>query len=195
MGADDSDAHLGALMKAAQAGDRGAYAELLRLAIPVITRIVAPRCNRGVETDDVVQDVLMALHAVRHTYDCNRPFTPWLASIARHRLVDAYRKRARVFQNEATLPELPETFSAEETNWEMSVKGDPELLRRAITDLPSGQRQAVELLKLQELSLKEASQTSGMSIAALKVAVHRGIKALRLRLAREENEEIGRDHE
>ncbi|MBI1330959.1 MAG: sigma-70 family RNA polymerase sigma factor [Alphaproteobacteria bacterium] len=182
-------------MKAAQTGDRAAYAELLRLATPLIARIVGPKCNRGLEVDDVVQDVLMALHSVRHTYDCNRPFTPWLASIARHRLVDAYRKRSRVSQNEAAVPELPETFSAAETNWEMSVQGDPELLRRAIADLPAGQRQAVELLKLRELSLKEASKASGMSVAALKVAVHRGLKALRQRLVRKEHKATGRENE
>ena len=185
---DSSDARLGVLMKAAQGGDRAAYAELLKLAIPIIRRVVAPRCNRSLEVDDVVQDVLMSLHAVRHTYDPGRPFTPWLASIARHRLIDAYRKKARVLQNEAAMPELPETFSTGETNWEMHGKGDPELLHRAIEDLPAGQRHAVELLKLRELSLKEASAASGMSIAALKVAVHRGLKTLRLRLTRQDDE-------
>ncbi len=68
----------------------------------------------------------------------------------------------------------------------MEGKGDPELLKRAIADLPIGQRQAVELLKLKELSLKEAAATSGMSVAALKVSVHRGLKALRARLTDDE---------
>jgi RNA polymerase sigma-70 factor, ECF subfamily len=48
-----------------------------------------------------------------------------------------------------------------------------------MADLPPGQRQAIELLKLRELSLKEASAVSGASVGALKVAVHRGIAALR----------------
>lgn len=180
--ADSSDAHLGALMKAAQAGDRVAYAELLEQAIPIITRIVISRRNRSLEVDDVVQDVLLSLHSVRHTYDSGRPFTPWLASITRHRLVDAYRKRVRVTQNEMSVPELPETFWGDDTNYWIEGVGDPELLQRAIEDLPAGQRQAVELLKLRELSLKEASAASGMSIAALKVAAHRALKTLRLRL-------------
>ena len=182
MTTDGTDARLRGLMRSAQAGDRVAYAQLLREAIPLIRRIVASRCGKGLELDDVVQDVLTALHAVRHTYDANRPFTPWLAAIARHRLIDAYRKKARVAQNETAVPELPETFSQAQANEDMSAKGDPELLRRAIAELPAGQRQAVELLKLRELSLKEAEKVSGMSVAALKVAVHRGLKTLRQRL-------------
>lgn len=183
MTADNSDTRLSALMKAAQTGDGVSYAELLRLSIPIITRVVKSQRIPNLEIDDIVQDVLLSLHSVRHTFDPGRPFTPWLASIARHRLIDAHRRRARVTRNETTIPELPETFSDDQAKWGVESQGDPELLRRAIADLPAGQRNAVELLKLKELSLKEAASASGMSIAALKVAVHRGLKTLRLRLA------------
>ena len=178
----DSDARLSALMRSVQAGDQAAYAELLRLSLPIITRVVRAQRYSGLETDDIVQDALLSLHSVRHTYDPGRPYTPWLASIVRHRLIDAYRRRSRITRNESTGPEIPETFSAEQANWDVDGTGDPELLRRAIEDLPTGQRNAVELLKLKQLTLKEASAASGMSITALKVAVHRGLKALRVRL-------------
>jgi len=178
----DLDARLGTLMRAAQNGDTAAYSELLRHSVPIIVRVVNSRRHFGLDTDDIVQDVMMSLHSVRHTYDPDRDFTPWLASIARHRLIDAQRRRSRIAKNETAVPEIPETFSGDQANWDVDGQGDPELLRRAIADLPAGQRQAVELLKLKELSLKEASAASGMSIAALKVAVHRGLKALRLRL-------------
>lgn len=183
MAADNHDAHLGALMRAAQQGDAGAYAEVLRLCVPLIKRVANSGRHFGLETDDIVQDVLMSLHSVRHTYDPDRPFTPWLASITRHRVVDAQRRRSRIAKNETAVPEIPETFSGTHPKSDMESQGDPELLKRAIKDLPAGQRQAVELLKLKEMSLKEASAASGMSIAALKVAMHRGLKALRLRLA------------
>jgi len=179
----DLDARLGTLMRAAQKGDVSAYAELLRLSVPLIKRVANSRRHFGLETDDIVQDVLMSLHSVRHTYDPDRPFTPWLASITRHRVVDAQRRRSRIDRNETAVPEIPETFSGDQANWDVEGRGDPELLKRAIEELPAGQRQAVELLKLKELSLKEASAASGMSIAALKVAVHRGLKTLRLHLA------------
>lgn len=178
----DSDARLSALMRSVQAGDQAAYAELLRLSLPIITRVVRAQRYSGLETDDIVQDALLSLHSVRHTYDPDRPYTPWLASIVRHRLIDAHRRRIRITRNESPGPDIPETFSDEQANWDVDGKGDPELLKRAIEDLPTGQRNAVELLKLKQLTLKEASAASGMSIAALKVAVHRGLKTLRSRL-------------
>jgi RNA polymerase sigma-70 factor, ECF subfamily len=177
-----TDARFGGLMKAAQAGDRAAYTELLRLAIPLVARMAASSRDLGLEVDDVVQDVLLSLHSVRHTYDPRRPFTPWLASIVRNRVVDAYRKRSRIARNETAVPEIPETFPGHDANLQRGAPGDPELLRRAIEELPAGQKRAVELLKLREMSLKEASAASGVSTAALKVAVHRGLKALRRRL-------------
>lgn len=183
LAAEGSDAHLGALMKSAQDGDNDAYAALLRLLVPVIKRVVSQQCRFGLEVDDVVQDVLLSLHSVRHTYDPSRPFMPWLASIARHRATDAQRRRGRVTRNESAVPELPETFSSDDSNKNLDGPGDAELLKRAIADLPPGQRQAVEMLKLKELSLKEAASASGMTVAALKVAVHRGLKTLRERLA------------
>ncbi len=183
LASENRDAQLSALMRAAQTGDSGAYAELLRLSVPIIKRVAKSRSHFGLELDDIVQDVLVSLHSVRHTYDPDRPFTPWLASITRHRLVDAQRRRIRIDQNETAVPEIPETFSGTHPKSDMETQGDPELLKRAIAELPAGQRQAVELLKLKELSLKEASAATGMSVAALKVAVHRGLKALRLRLA------------
>ncbi|MBI3676981.1 MAG: sigma-70 family RNA polymerase sigma factor [Proteobacteria bacterium] len=176
-------------MKLAQAGDAAAYAEVLRRSLPIIARVVSSQRHYGLEINDVVQDVLLSLHSVRHTYDPDRPFVPWLASIARHRLIDAHRRHARVARNESAVPELPETFSSDDSKKGVESQGDPELLRRAIANLPAGQRQAVELLKLRELSLKEASAESGMSVAALKVAVHRGLKALRLRLVGDKLEE------
>lgn len=130
---ENPDMRLGSLMRAARTGNQAAHAKLLHAVIPLIHRIVAPRCGHGLECDDVVQDGLMAVHAVRHTHDSTRPFTPWLAAIASHRLVDAYRTKVRVVQNETAISELPETFSPLHANAEMGTTGDPELLRRAIS--------------------------------------------------------------
>jgi len=170
-------------MRSAQAGDRSAYTELLRRIVPIVARMAAARYGRFLEADDIVQDVLLSLHSVRHTYDTRRPFMPWLASIVRNRLVDAYRKRVRISRSETPVPEIPEILGREAASLEGEGRGDPELLESAIADLPAGQRRAVELLKLEELSLKEAAAVSGLSTAALKVAVHRGLKTLRWRLA------------
>ena len=126
--------------------------------------------------EDVVQEVLLSVHAVRATYDPARPLIPWLSAIVRHRLADAGRRHVRRGAREIGVDDLDVTFQAPAAN---TLFGDPDALAQAIQALPPGQRQAVELLKLRELSLKEASALTGMSIAALKVATHRAITSLR----------------
>ena len=168
-------------MRAAQDGDSRAYFQLLNEVMPLLRRVVRRQCGMLQPTDveDLVQDILLSLHSVRATYDPERPFLPWLLAIARNRVADGARRRIRQTANEETVAEYPETFSGGQTNIMNDDYGDPEALRKAIGNLPSGQRQAVELLKLREMSLKEAASTSGMSIAALKVSAHRGIASLR----------------
>lgn len=171
-------------MAAAQAGDRAAYERLLAELLPVVRRIVAGRWRRPDGGEDVVQDILLALHAARHTYDPARPFLPWLVAIARHRLADAARRHGRHRGREVDIDRIPETFLAMPAN--TFDEGDARMVRRAVAGLPAGQRRAVELVKLGEMSLAEASAATGMSVGALKVAVHRAVKSLRTVLGREE---------
>jgi len=166
-----------ALMVLAQGGDGAAYRSLLVGVTPYL-RAIASRAHRNPsDAEDTVQDVLLTLHAVRHTYDASRPFKPWLAGIARHRVVDRLGALGRASAKEVTLELEHEAFPAAETNPNSSFEA--QALHAAIRALPPGQRQAVTLLKLREKSLKEASAVSGMSVGALKVATHRGIAALR----------------
>ena len=167
------------LMRAAQAGDAQAYHRLLAAIAPAVRAMAIRRWGRFDAVEDLVQDVLLSVHSVRHTYDPERPFMPWLLSIVRHRMADLARRQARRTANEVTVAELPETFSGDPANY----LDDVESLRAAIAMLPAGQRQAVEMLKLNEMSLKEASAASGHSVPALKVAMHRALKALRAALA------------
>src|SRR5215831_3928717 len=175
------DRRLAGLMRSAQDGDGSAYAALLREITPWLRQMMRHQRPflQPQDIEDLVQDVLLSLHAVRATYDPKRPFLPWLAAIARNRLADGARRYARRAANEVVSDRLPETFPGEETNTLVDRYGDSEALAQAMADLPPGQRQAIELVKLRELSLKEASAVSGMSVGALKVAVHRGIAALR----------------
>jgi RNA polymerase sigma-70 factor (ECF subfamily) len=172
---------LGKLMQAAQAGDADAYLELLRTITPRIRKIISrQRGFAGPEAvEDLVQDVLLSLHAVRATYDPRRPFMPWLLAILRNRLVDGARRHGRVAMHEVRLEDLDVTFLQTGANPEQATEQDVAVLHQAIQSLPGGQRQAIELLKLRELSLKEASTASGQSIGALKVATHRAMAALR----------------
>jgi RNA polymerase sigma factor (sigma-70 family) len=181
------DRRFAALMQAAQAGDARAYVQLLQEIAPRLRRIVhgQRRFLKIEDIEDLVQDVLLSLHAVRATYDPQRPFMPWLLAIARNRLADGARRYARRAAREVQVENLPVTFSDDGTNTEREVYRDPQALRQAIQGLPRGQRAAIEMLKLREMSLKEAATASGISIGALKVSVHRALVSLRKALGNE----------
>ncbi|MPZ55239.1 MAG: sigma-70 family RNA polymerase sigma factor [Rhizobiales bacterium] len=172
---------LARLMRRAQEGQSAAYAELLREVAPLLRSEIRRRLRflPPQDVEDLVQDVLLSLHVVRSTYDPARPFLPWLMAIAHNRVVDGIRRQVRRNANEVAVDEPPETFATDATNRFDESYGDPEALRQAMQRLPQGQRTAIELVKLREMSLKEAAAVSGMSVPALKVAVHRGIGALR----------------
>jgi RNA polymerase sigma-70 factor (ECF subfamily) len=168
-------------MRAAQSGNADAYRALLTAVTPRIRRIV--RARRGfldlADTEDVVQEVLLSVHAVLASYDPSRPFMPWLLAIVRYRLVDAARRYRRHHTHETQVDDVQVTFGEIATNTTDEGPGDVEALERAIRALPAAQRQAIELLKLQEMSLKEASAATGTSVTALKVATHRAMLSLR----------------
>jgi RNA polymerase sigma factor (sigma-70 family) len=184
----DQNNRFGAMMKAAQAGDRHAYSRLLSEITPRLRRIIQGKraFQNTQDIEDLVQDVLLSLHSVRATYDPQRPFFPWLLAIVRNRLADGARRYARSNRNEILVDELPVTFADERSNIEKDLYGDPDQLKQAIDRLPRGQREAIEMLKLREMSLKEVSSQTGTSIASLKVSVHRGIAALRKSLGSKE---------
>ncbi|MDQ0140367.1 sigma-70 family RNA polymerase sigma factor [Cupriavidus necator] len=167
-----------AMMARAQAGDRAAYRRLLEGIAPYIRALAARQVRNHEDIEDIVQDVLLTVHAVRHTYDPARPFGPWLVSIARRRIIDSLRRRARTRAREAPLDTEPETISDPGANLqEMAL--DAQAVRDAVDCLPAGQREALRMLKLEEMSLKEAAVASGVSVGALKVATHRALKTLR----------------
>ena len=186
-----ADEELANLMRAAQAGNSGAYLQLLQRIMPRIRRIVGRR--RGfagpADVEDLVQEILLSLHAVRATYDPNRPFMPWMLAIVRSRLADGARRYARQSAREVQVDDPAVTFVDRPTNTDYESFENREALEHAIRSLPKGQREAIELLKLKELSLKEAAAASGSSIGALKVATHRAMIALRRTLNRPESHE------
>lgn len=174
-------------MRSAQKGDKAAYARLLGEVSPLLRQVVQRRYYflQPPDIEDIVQEILLSLHVARATYDPQRPFLPWLMAIARNRMADGARCHARRSLREVGVERLPETFSGPDTNVQEKAYGDREALRQAIHHLPRGQREAVTLLKLREMSLKEAAAVTGMSIGALKVAVHRAVRTLRTLLDHE----------
>jgi RNA polymerase sigma factor (sigma-70 family) len=187
---DTHETRLAAMMRSAQGGDADAYAALMQELAARVRRIVRYRRAflEPADVEDLVQDVLLSVHAVRATYDTTRPFLPWLLAITRNRLADAARRYARHSAREVVVEDLDVTFFSERTNTMTTTYGDPDALTEAIADLPAGQRSAIELLKLKEMSLKEAAAASGTSVGALKVATHRAMDALRRKLKKEVEE-------
>jgi RNA polymerase sigma-70 factor (ECF subfamily) len=168
-------------MRRAQDCDRHAYRTLLDDITPY-SRALAGRCFRGSgDIEDAVQDVLLTVHAVRHAYDPGRPFGPWLVAIANRRIIDRLRRETRARFREIELTEEHETFSTAPANIPSGFEhsADEAALHAAIETHPAEQRHAIRMLKIKEMSLKEAAAASGRSIAALKVATHRAMKSLR----------------
>ncbi len=166
-------------MCAAQAGDRIAYEQLLRAVTPFIRAVARRHCRNPADLEELVQDSLLTLHRVRHTYDPGRPFSPWLAAIASRRSIDALRRRIRLGRYEVEDAQALETFVEPAANNEIEGVRAAEEVQELLARLPTRQRQALEALKLRELSLAEASVSSGQTVGALKVNAHRALKALR----------------
>ena len=156
-------------MAAAQAGDANAYRILLGELAPWLRQYYARRLPPTI-SEDAVQDVMLAIHEKRHTYDPARPFRPWLAAIARYKWID----RLRSLKAEAT----------ESLNEDIGVPdhGDSVIaastLQQLLTGLRAPQADAIRLVKLQGYSVEEASRTTGQSVSLIKVNIHRGLKQL-----------------
>lgn len=160
---------LARLMAMAQGGDRQAYATLLTECQHWLKRYFGRRVAPN-HLEDLVQETLMALHQKLATYDPQRAFLPWLAAIARYRWVDHLRR----------------VYRADEVEFEDDLPGaneEPAIaarisLERLFAHLPTGQAQAIELVKIEGLSVAEAAHACGQSESLVKVNIHRGLKKL-----------------
>lgn len=163
-----------ALMEQAQAGDRLAYTRLLKALVPTIRSQVRKRIADEALVEDVIQDVLLSVHRVRHTYDPAFPFLPWLLAIISARTVDALRRRGRYQHWEISDEALPEAAAADPPRQESR-----EELAGYLRQLPLRQREIVEHVHLREMSLAEAATHNNLSVAAVKSLLHRALKNLR----------------
>ncbi len=161
-------------MRAANRGDRAAYAQLLRAIAPVLRGVVRARgASLGPEEcEDVVQDVLLAIHMKRHTWDEGAPLRPWLYAIARHKVADAFRARGR----RVTVPmeDFVDTLPAADGP-------DPGTVRDVNRALASLDPRAAEIVRAAGLHGESAAEIAGrlqMTEGAVRVALHRALKLL-----------------
>lgn len=161
------------LMAQAQAGDSEAYTRLLKALVPVVRTLARKQIADDELVEDVIQDVLLTLHRVRHTYDPASPFLPWLMAIAHARTVDALRKRGRHQQREVADEMLPESVAAAQPTLH------EEELAALLAQLPARQREVIEHFHLREMSLAETATRHNLTVSAVKSLLHRALNNLR----------------
>ena len=134
------------------------------------------RIGRGpADAEDLVQETLIAVHIHRHTYDRSQLLTPWVYAIARYKLVD-YLRRAKASVTDVPIEEAQELLADDGSS---AVESGLDL-KKLMARLTPKTRQAIQFVKLDGLSVSEAAERSGMSQSAIKVSVHRGLRALSL---------------
>lgn len=167
-----SETHLKQLMTGGARGDAKSYDALLRAVTPLLTSFYGRRLRDGAaDVEDLIQETLIALHNRRGSYDQARPFTPWLFAIARHKLIDHFR-RSRVHH---PIDELSNILRVEGFEDVSNARLDTD---RLLDRLPNKQSQAIRHTRLKGLSVAEAAKAMGIGESDVKVSVHRGIKAL-----------------
>lgn len=163
-------------MESAQRGDRDAYRALLEDIAPELGAFLRRRVRDESDAEDLVQEVLLAVHRARHTFDPSRPFDPWMYAIARNALTDHLRRNAARARWETAPGDLPDGVA----------EAGPSLgrahLEQALEGLPESQREAFRMLKIEGLSVEAAAARAGVSPGALRVRAHRAYQALRARL-------------
>jgi RNA polymerase sigma-70 factor (ECF subfamily) len=167
-------------MRAERRGDAAAYEGLLGDVAKTLRALIRGRLARfgmnAHETEDILQDVLMGLHTVRHSWDADRPFLPWLHAIVRYKLSDAVRRRRREarYRYDLTLEEW--SYVPAETH------EDPDLglvdVNRHLDELSAGQREVVRSLALEGASVRETAQKMKTSEGAVRVTLHRALQRL-----------------
>ena len=168
------------LMRSAMSGDSAAYHRLLKAITPVLraaARRGLARAGQGVDqSEDIVQDVLLAVHLKRHTWDANAPFAPWLFAIARNKLIDALRRRGR--RTFVSIDDFAETLAdapAAET-------ASPVEVATQLNSLPARQRDVLQSIAVESASIKDTATKLAMSEGAVRVALHRGLASLTAKL-------------
>jgi RNA polymerase sigma-70 factor (ECF subfamily) len=168
------------LMRAANAGDAAAYRRLLEAVAPVLRAATyrgLARAGQPVDqSEDIVQEILLAVHLKRQTWDATAPFAPWLFAIARNKLIDALRRRGRrVFVN---IDDFAETMAAPTAADTLS----PGEVAAHLDGLPARQRDVLKSVAVESASIEETATRLAMTEGAVRVALHRGLTSLASKL-------------
>jgi RNA polymerase sigma-70 factor (ECF subfamily) len=170
------EAEWAAWMRAGIAGDAAAYRRFLEAVTPYLRGLARRHCVRygssSGDSEDVVQETLLAIHLKRGTWDATRPIGPWIATIARHKLIDALRRGGRRLS--VPIDEVMDTLEAQTPADGLDSRDADRLLAQ----LSDRQREVVRSISVEALSARETAQRLGMSEGAVRVALHRALKSL-----------------
>ncbi len=162
-------------------GDGVAYEKVLKklsqLLRGYLQKSINPRFRSVEKVEDLVQEVLFALHRKRDLYDQAQPFLPWVYTIARYKLIDSFRAEKRQPEFVEWLEKFDSLAFVEIPKMFEEQQGD-ELLQ----GLNDQQKEVLRLAKVEELPLHEIALQLNMSLSAVKVTVHRSLKFVRRRL-------------
>lgn len=176
MAASQTEREFKILFERAINGDQAAYRKFLHEMGDLLRRYVKRQLYRLKRSDsdaeDIVQEVLLAIHAKRHAYDSDVPITAWAHAIARYRMIDFLRATGHAVRN-LSLEEVGDIAEPASTPSDVTLS-----LKKMLSALPERMRRPVELMKMQGFSAREAAAITNSSEAAVKVNAHRGLKAL-----------------
>jgi RNA polymerase sigma-70 factor (ECF subfamily) len=179
---DDVETRLRALFLQGIAGDEVAYRQFLQATAAHLRAFLRRRLSSWPdEVEDLVQESLLAIHNQRATYDAGAPLTAWMVAIAKYKLIDWLRRHARRDSLNDPLDDENELFSTADSDAHEAQRD----LRKMLDLLPEQQRAAIFHTKVDGWSVKETAAALKMSEASVKVAVHRGLKALAAKLRNE----------
>ncbi|HKH81437.1 MAG TPA: sigma-70 family RNA polymerase sigma factor [Methylovirgula sp.] len=177
----DRENEWSSLLRAANAGDALAYQRILKQLAPVLRSYVRRWLARSfvpdADAEDIVQEILLAIHTKRHTWIETAPVAPWLFTIARHKVIDALRRRGR--RIDVPIDDYAETLT--DNTEEPNLIGL--YIDRHLESLPGVQRKVVKAIAVSGASIAETAESLAMTRGAVRVALHRGLAALAARAA------------
>lgn len=163
-------------MRSAIDGDAQAYNRFLLAVTPRLRMMARRRCEQfGAptgEAEDIVQEVLLAVHLKRGSWDPARPIGPWLSTIVRNKLIDSLRRRGR--RIDVPIEDVVETLEAPSDTDNFDRQDALTLLQR----LKDPQRDIVRSISIEGAGVRETAVRLKMSEGAVRVALHRALKSL-----------------
>src|SRR5260370_10743482 len=171
-----------------EGGIHTAVTALVESLSPQLYRFFASQMGRRTDAEDMLQDVWLRIHRVRHTYRPAEPLLPWVYAIARRVRVDSYRKRKRIASRERAVDLLPEA-AAGKTEEAKNLPAFEDL----VAALPESQREVLTMLKVNELSLEEVARATSSTVGAVNQNAHRAYQRLRDLLRQSELAQTGQN--